>query len=404
MKMKWIVFVVLILMVGLGSYKTYVYLTREEEIKEEVAVPVTVQTIEMSSYEDVLSYEGVISPDRIEKISFKSTARLAEFNGAVGETIEQGALLAALDKADLQLALDAADSQLAAAKADFQRASKGAAAEDIQLATLNIDKATASVDYFSQKVEELIVLVENGLAAQNDLDGMQLQLDLAVKDKAMAETTLEKALKGADSEIIKAAGAQVNLAQTNVEAKTMLIEDATYMMPEPMILLQRLYELGELVPAGYPVAILRSEGVNVIIGVTGKDLKQIYAGQKAHLSAEGTKIDGQVTRIAEIPDEHHFLYEVEVKIENNPFIIGEIVRCDLVIGKKEVIQIPIFAIMNDGIDYVYCVNNEVATIKKIEIVGTDEGYAFVKGLDEGDRIIVSNLNRVHEQSKLLIEE
>lgn len=404
MKMKFMVWAVLILILGLGSYKTYVYMTREEEIKEEVAVPVTVQKIEKSSFEDVISYEGVISPDRIEKISFKSTARLSEFNGTVGETIEQGTLLAALDQGDLQLALDAADSQLAAAKADLQRASKGAGSEDIQLATLNVDKASMSVDYFTKKVDELNSLVENGLASQNDLDGMKLQLDLAVKDKAMAQATLEKALKGADSEIIKAAGAQVNLAETNVEAKTMLIEDASYIVPEPMILVQRLYELGELVPAGYPVAVLRSEGVNVIVGVTSKDLKQIYVGQIAHLSSEGVKIDGKVTRIAEIPDEQHFLYEVEVKIENNPFVIGEIVRCDLVIGKKEVIQIPIFSIMNDGIDYVYCVEEQVATIKQIEIVGTDEGYAFVNGLDEEDMIIISNLNRVHEQSKLLIEE
>jgi HlyD family secretion protein len=404
MKMKLVVIVVLLGIIGIGGYKTYEILQKEESTKEEVAVPVTLLTIDVIEVEENLIYEGRVAPKLLEKISFKSTARLSMFNGEVGQTIESGTVLVALDQGDLQLALDAAESQLKAASAEYQRANKGARNEDIELANLNVEKATVAVSYLTKKVIDLKTLVDEGLATQNDLDGLTLELDLARKDQELAQKNYEKALKGTESELIRAAKAQVELAETNKSAKVLMIEDATYTLSENRILVERFYEAGELVPAGYPVAIVRSESLSVNLGVTVKDLEKVYVGQKVRIDSTNSSAQGEVVRIAEIPDEAHFLYELEVSIKDNLFKVGEIVTCKLFLGKKEVIKVPISAILNDGIDYVYITQGTLATMKKIEIIGTEEGFAYVTGLSIGDTIIISNLNRIHEQSKILVEE
>jgi len=404
MKMKLITILILIGIIGLGTFKVIEAVNKEEEVKAEVAVPVTVLDIALTSMEDVLVYEGIIAPAHIEKISFKSTARLSTFEGEVGETLDAGTILATLDLSDLQLAYDAASSQLVAATADYQRANKGARKEDIDLASLSVEKASLAVAYLTKKVDDVTALVAIESATQSDLDGLKLELDLAMKDLELAQKNYEKAVNGAEPELVKAAKSQVALATTNLDSTSLMIQDATYTLAEKRILVERFYELGELVPAGYPVALLRSEDVIVTLGVTAKELDKIFVGQTAEvISNEGT-VKGEVTRIAEIPDQTHFLYEVEVQLSTNSLKLGEIVECNLLLGKQEVVKVPIFAIMNDGIDYVYLVQDTIATVKKIVILGVDEGYAIVSGLSTGDQIVVSNLNRIHEQSKIIVEK
>ncbi len=142
----------------------------------------------------------------------------------------------------------------------------------------------------------------------------------------------------------------------------------------------------------------------VVVGVSGDDLDQIYVGQKVRVLSHGKEQEGEVNRIAEIPDESHFLYEVEVALSDKEYLIGELVDCRLVLGERSAVTIPVTAIMNDGIDYVYLAEDGKAIIRKITIVDVTEGVAIVEGLDLGDQMIVSNLNRIQEQSVIHVEE
>ena len=404
MKMKWLIIVILLAVVSFAGFKVYSQLTKEVPVKEEISTPVTVIEIEEVKIQEELVYQGRIAANSIEKISFKSSARLESFTGEVGDLIEADTILAVLDTSDLQLALDAADNQLNAANSEYQRAIKGARPEDIELASISVAKATEAVDYLTNQVANLTTLYEEGIVSKSEYDGAVLELDLAKSDLNLAEQNYTKATNGTEQELISAAKAQVGLAQTNKEVQISMIDDTSYIVKEPRILIQKLYEPGELVPAGYPVAVLRSVDQGVIIGVTGKDLDQVYLNQKVTISSNNKETTGSVIRIAEIPDENHFLYEVEVELDDDYFKVGEIVSCRLQLGKSSVVMVPISAIANDGIDYVYVNNQGRATIRKIEIIDVIEGNAVVTGLNVGDQMIMSNLNKIHEQSLITIEE
>lgn len=404
MKMKWLIIVILLAVIGIGGFKVYSQLTKEVPVNEEISTPVTVLDIKEVSIQEELVYQGRVAPNSIEKISFKSSARLESFTGEVGDLIEADTVLAVLDTSDLDLALDAANNQLSAANSEYQRAIKGARPEDIELASISVDKANEAVDYLVEQVANVTILYEEGIVSKSEYDGVVLELDLAKSDLNLAQQTYEKATNGTESELISAAKAQVGLAEVNKEVQLSMIEDTTYILSEPQILIEKLYEPGELVPAGYPVAVLRSIDQGVVIGVTNKDLDQVYIGQKVNITSSNKETSGSITRIAEIPDENHFLYEVEVELTDDSFKVGEIVSCYLQLGTSNVIMVPISAIANDGIDYVYINEGNRATIRKVEIIDVIEGNAIVTGLNVGDQMIMSNLNKIHEQSLITIEE
>lgn len=404
MKLKIVTVVLIITVLALGGYRLAVYMNKDSGTTNDVTTPVRVVEIREETMDDVLDYQGRIAPVSMGKISFKSTGRLAEINGQIGDVIEIGAVLAKLDTSDLQHALDAAESQQMAAKANYERVLKGARAEDVSLASISVQKASKAVDYLKNKVTDIIALYEEGVVSLSELEGIELELTLAESDRALAQKNYDKARGGAEAEVIEVALAQYELAVINKATQLSLMEDATYTLKAPSILILKLYEPGELVPAGYPVAVLRSIEQKVIIGVAGKDLNQVKIGQAVTILTKNNSGRGLIQRIAEIPDDNHFLYEVEVELDANHYIVGEIAACQLLLGKRQVVRIPVTAILNDGIDYVFVADEGIATVRQVVIEDVVNGNAVVSGLNVGDQMIVSNLNRIHEQSKVHIEE
>lgn len=404
MRMKIGLVVIAVMIIVAGSFRIIVHLNKEDDVNKVVVTPVAVDVIEATEIEDVLAYDGRIMPLSIERISFKSTARLESFGGEVGQTLDAGVTLASLELDDLHMAKEAAENQLIAATADYNRANKGTRAEDLSLAALSVDKANNAVDYLTNRYEDILTLQAEGVVSQAEAEGLKLELDLAQSDYALAKKTYEKALNGAEEEMVEAAKAQVALADTNLQVQTSMLEDAVYVLEASKVIVDQLYEPGELVPAGYPVAIVRSVEQSVTIGVTRKDLNRITIGQNVHVNGTDLMVEGKVARIAEVPDQTHFLYEVEISLPDGDYVVGDIVRCELVLGSRQVVKVPVTAIMNDGIDYVYEVVDGAVSIVQVQVEDMVDGYVIVQGLEPGTQMIVNNLNRIGVRSLVEVEE
>ena len=286
LKLKVVIIVLAVLIAGIGSIRIVEYFTKDEG-SGLVVVPVRVSEIKESFIEDILVYQGVISPVSVEMVSFKSSARLGAFNGEVGDLIQAGEALVELDLTELALAYDASDKQFRAAEAEYNRALTGARPEDIALAVISADKASTAVNYLEDQASDIQALYDEGFISQAELEGMALELNLAKSDLALALKTLEKANNGSQEEVVEAAKAQMSLASINKEVQQSLLEDASYIPSNPRIIGDQMYEIGELVPAGYPVAIVRSLEQSVVIGVSRKDLDIITTGQKVKINFSG---------------------------------------------------------------------------------------------------------------------
>lgn len=404
MKLRGLLLVIFLLILCVVAYRMMDHLDGDDNLLEVPVIPVQAIIIQSRPYKDTYVYQGVVVPVITEVVAFKSSGRLALFNGDVGGAFEKGSVLAALDTEELQRSLEGAKAQLAAAEAGYKLAVKGTRREDLAMAAIRVEKAQEAVDYLSEQLADLGAMFLEGIVSQAEFDGLQLELTLAEQDLALVKTSFQKALNGADAETIDAAAAQVSLAKNNIDVRLSLLEDAVHIIEEPRILMQKMYEIGELVPAGYPVALLRSPELEVILGVTGEELPDIDIGQTVRITTDNSAVNGIIDRIAEVPDEGHFLYEVAVGLGNEDLLVGDIATCEVILGDREVIAIPITAIMNDGIDYVYLAVDNEAVIRKVDITGIDGGLALVTGLEPGDVMIATNLNRIHERSLVQIEE
>ncbi len=404
MKMKVTMAIMLLVVFLLGGYRIIQVVNKEETAQEVLTVPVSVMDVQLNEVAESLTYEGRVSPTSVEKVSFKSTARLAEFNGDVGDVIEEGTILTSLDDEDLALALEGANRQYEAAKATYQQAVNGATQEDLDLALISVEKTTEAVEYLSEQLEDIGVLLTEGVVSQSEYDGLVLEMTLAEKDLALAATNYDKAKLGSQQEVIDAAKAQMNLTLVNVKANEAMLEDSRYLASKSMVLVDQLYEIGELVPAGYPVAVLRSTTMEVNLGLTAEDLSKVYTGQSAVVETRtGTGL-GTVSKVAELPDDTHFLYEVTIELAGDDYLVGDIASCALSMGNREVITVPVTAILNDGIDYVYVVEDGLAGIRQIDILKLYGEYVSVGGLIPGDQVIISNVNRLEPGSVVEIQE
>jgi len=404
MRNKWVVIGIICVIVGLLTYKIYDVAVHREKENQMIAVPVEIIQANEIKRPKELIYEGKVVPKIVEKVSFKLTTKLMHLNGKVGDEIASGKVFIQLDQADQQLVYEGAIQKRIAAEAQYDQALNGATKGEVELAKRQMEKAEKGVKYLISQEEKIKQLLEEGIVSQNDYDSLKFKLDLAESDYDLAKKEYERAMEGTRYELIESAKAQLELAKVNEEAQNNLLSGLTYTPKNPMILIDTQYEEGELIPAGYPVAILRSKEEKVIVGVTSKELDQLTLGQEVVIEGEREKVTGSVTRIAEIPDNNHFLYEVDMVIDNHIFKIGELVTVTFVIGEKKGVQVPISAISNDGIDYVYVIENSKAKLQKITIIDTFEGEALVHGLEENQRVILTNLNRIKDQTLVQIKE
>ncbi len=403
MKRKIILALVLILIVAVGIYAL---LTRGEKTQSnEVALAVEVEEAKVSKSDKYITYFGAIQSSSIEKISFKSSARLAELNGKAGEILKAGTEFIKLDTSDLELELKASEEQLAGAKSQYADVSSGARSEDISMLENQLAKAGEQVEYLQKLYDDTSALLESGFASKKDVDDILVRLNVAKNDLSSAKANLAKARSGASGDQLGMAASQVALAETSVEGKKSLIEDASYIVDDEKIVVDTMFKVGELVPAGYVVAVVRDAGKKLIIAVTAFDLDLIELGKEVILIDGERELKGKISKIKDVPEEETMLYNIEIDIKEDAFKLGEIVKCKIKVGELEGIRIPMNAVLRDKIDYVYVVSDEFKVkIKPVEVLDEEDGLFLVKGLVEGDKVVVEGYNKISENDKVSVHE
>ncbi len=396
----------IIVVIGIVVYALF---TRGDKVEyEKKAIYVDVLNVQYSVNDKEISYIGTVRPSSIEKISFKSTARLEKLSAKVGDVIKDGEEFIKLDTSDLELALKASENKLAAAKAQYSSVLDGAKSQDKQILNNQVKQASEQVDYLQKLYDDTSVLFKNGYASKKDLDDIEIKLKVAREDLKSAKENLDKANKGATGNEKNMAYSDVERAKTGVEADKAMIEDATYIVKGDKVVVDTKFEEGELVPAGYVVAIVRDIKKDIVIALTGEDKKLVGDGDNVRIEKDGKKMSGKIKRISDVPDMETFLYLVDVEYDadkDDEFDIGEVVDCRIKVGEYKGIKVPLNAIMKDKIDYVFvCDDENIVKIKEVKIIEENEGMLVVDGLEEGDRVIINNLGKISENDEVVVNE
>lgn len=199
--------------------------------------------------------QGMADADSL-KISAKVSARIASLHVHEGERVTAGQHLFTLDSPEVEAKYRQASALLDAARAQADKATEGARNEQIRAAEANWRRAKAASDLAVTTAARLENLYREGVVTRQKRDEARMQATSAAAMTEAARAQYDEAGTGARQEDKDAANAQVRQAEAAVAEVEAAREETLGMAPTSGEISKRLADVGELVPAGYPVFTL----------------------------------------------------------------------------------------------------------------------------------------------------
>lgn len=199
--------------------------------------------------------QGMADADTI-KVSAKITARLSKLEVREGDRVRPGQVLFELDSPEATAKAQQAGAVLDAAMAQADKAREGARREDIRAAEANWKRAEAAAVLARDTYRRVESLYGEGVVTLQKRDEALAQQRSATEAAAAARAQYDLALSGTRNQDALAAQAQVRQAQGGVAEVEAALAETRGVAPAAGEVNKRLADVGELVPAGYPVFTL----------------------------------------------------------------------------------------------------------------------------------------------------
>ncbi len=311
---------------------------------------------------------GTVSAKTIHPIASNTGGKILKIFKDQGEWIKKGETVALLDPVDLPDQLAQAKALLAKARYETEAAKKelGALQAQRKLAKLTFDR----YDKLHQK----------GYAAQ------------AEYDKARADLDAVEAQIEASKARIASSSMEQKRAQKSIDAFQQKIARLHVVSPLDGYIIRKDVEAGQTIAAQQPlITVVNPKEVWVKAYVDERISGKISKGQKARIllrSKAGKKIPGSVARIEAESDPVTEERVVDVAFDKVPFpfYINEQAEVTIWTGLlRDVLLVPLNLIQHGGV-WIY--RQGEAHFKKLEILGKNDKFAAVKGLKEGEKILI----------------
>lgn len=309
------------------------YDTARQKYKDAYAKNEEIKQNEDSTEEEKLARQKAVEDAKIE----------------VGETEKVlREKLSALAEAQLNLGFAEKEAQLAQAKADTA------------LKQREFDKA-------------------NKVPAQSDID-------VAAKKSRLdtAKFTYDSALAGYEA------------AKGTYDASQKAVDDCVYHAGMSGKVVKVVGEKGGMSTPIMPVMVIGSTDMVAQFGISQTDIKDVSVGLPATITINGEEYTGQIKKISTIPDQASRTYTTDVVLTNSSreLKLGELASVKIGIGERKGIWLPISAVMNDGQDYVFTVENGRALRKNVVITDISNDMIRVTGLEDTKNIIYEGMKTI----------
>ncbi|HEY2037987.1 MAG TPA: efflux RND transporter periplasmic adaptor subunit, partial [Steroidobacteraceae bacterium] len=199
--------------------------------------------------------QGMADADDIS-VAAKITARIAALRVQEGDRVTAGQPLFELTSPEVTAKRRQAAAALDAARAVQSKAREGAREEEIRTALANWRRTEAAAELAQSTLHRLTVLFAQNVVTRQRQEEAQAQANSAVEAVAAARAQYDEALAGARRQDRDAAGAQVRQAEGAVAEVDAAYDEVLGRSPVTGEIEKKLADVGELVPAGYPVFTL----------------------------------------------------------------------------------------------------------------------------------------------------
>ncbi len=242
-------------------------------------------------------------------LAFENAGRVQQMYVQEGDRVKAGQVLASLNTDALRIQAEQAAAQLEVQKQNIDKQDVGTRPEEIAQVRAQIASAEAQLDKANKDFSRMQTLMQNtaGQAiSKQELDSARTNQSTAQAALKEREAYLKLLQQGAQKEDRKAAKAQYNATQANLELIQYQIKQSELRAPTAATVRARLLEPGDMAAAQksvYTLALTDPKWVRVY--ASEKELGQIKMGMPAQVirdSAPNQPVQGKVGYISSVAE------------------------------------------------------------------------------------------------------
>ena len=367
---------------------------------------IDVFTVDSGVIETTVSASGKVVPLSEEVITSPVGSKILEVYKKSGDSLHVGDTILKLDLTEAHTGMENQNNELEMKRYKLEQQKLTAQSE--------LSEMKMSIEIDEMKLKRTEVLLQNekymdSLGASTSDQIKQVELEYLVQKKNLEQLKLKyenlKRTSAADARILEL---DYMIAAKNVSLTNKTIAEAQVRSPQNATLTWVNDQIGASVAAGSELAIvanLKEFKINAQISDSYAD--KVFPGNKAVVKIGKEQLTGRVGNVTPAVSDGQIQFTVTLDKNNHPKLrSGLNVDVYVIHGiREDAIRLARRAFYSGQGDYdLWVVENGKASKRKVKLGdGSFDYVEVVEGLQPGDKVIVSDMNRYRDDETLKIK-
>jgi len=415
---KWLLLAILVVVAALALYRVWGFTQKRSGTQRAARMEVPVQVIPVVAKPLTYSIKvtGDILPlmqvDLIPKVS----GYLERIDVHIGDIVKQGQVIAQIDRTDFLHKVREVEAKVAQAKAQLMEIETGTRAEELRQAEEAVRQAQSRFENAKLQHERIEALYKREVISKKERDVADMEYTVAEAQLAASQQQLKLLRDGARQEVRDASQAKLREMEAILEQERNHLKDTKIVAPFQGEISRKYVDAGAFVSPSSPstplVNLVHTETLKIVANVLEKDVPLLKPGMKAKIRVESYPeriFEGKVEKINSALDLSTRTLQAEIWIPNSDRSLkpGMFSNVEVVLLEKpQALVIPREAILEAGSEMsVFVVEGKQAVRRSISVgYEQDRMVEVLKGLNEGDQVVIKGQQLIKEGSTIRIIE
>ena len=366
-----------------------------------------ISTVDRGVIEVSVSASGKVIPAFEEIINSPINSRIVEVYKRGGDSVDTGTPILKLDlqSAETEYNKQLDEEQMKSLQLEQQRVTNHNKLSEMEM---NLKVSRMELDRKAVELRNERYLDSLGAGTTDKVRQVELDYNVSVLKLKEDEQKYknEQALAEADLKVKKL---ELNIFRKSLAETRRTLEDAQIRSPRRAILTYVNNEIGSQIGQGAKVAIVSDLSHFKIEGEIADTYgDRIAAGSKAVIKIGSEKLDGTVSDVTPLSKNGVISFTVQLEEDNHKRLRSGL-KTDIYVMnavKDDVLRIANSSYYVGKGEYeLFVVNGDQLLKRKVQLGDSNFEYVeVVSGLQEGDQVVVSDMNAYKDKNKLKIED
>lgn len=366
-----------------------------------------ISTVDKGVIEVSVSASGKVIPAFEEIINSPINSRIVEVYKRGGDSVDVGTPILKLDlqSAETEYNKQLDEEQMKSLQLEQQRVTNHNKLSEMEM---NLKVSRMELDRKAVELRNERYLDSLGAGTTDKVRQVELDYNVSILKLKEDEQKYknEQALAEAD---LKVKELELNIFRKSLAETRRTLEDAQIRSPRKAILTYVNNEIGSQIGQGAKVAIVSDLSHLKIEGEIADTYgDRIAAGSKAVIKIGSEKLDGTVSDVTPLSKNGVISFTVQLEEDNHKRLRSGLKTDVYVMNavKDDVLRIANSSYYVGKGEYeLFVVNGNQLLKRKVQLGDSNFEYVeVVSGLQEGDQVIVSDMNAYKDKNKLKIED